>query len=365
MIEEYSNLGFPFTSKEVRDIAFEYASDHDLKGFTEDGCTAGYHWFKYFMERNPKLSIKTPINLSIARAMSSNAVILNHWFDEYEEVIKQLKIDDPKYLWNVDEHGTEDVLKRNKVVGIKCVKTFQTVSCEKSRRSTMLTYVNAAGYALPPMVIHRGKYHDRWRTNVQKRVMVCSSKKGYINKNLFAEYGKIFLYHLFAEGQLDKPNLIVMDSHYAHTFNYVYMKMMYERDIKVMGLKPHTSHLIQPLDKNPFSAFKDAFNNSLCKYNRQMGAKFLKKEDFFSVFNVAWEKSMTKKNIVAGFRRSGLWPPNRHVIMPEQLGPSAVSDKCEFINGYDYMLYYLLLFIVFVIGLVRMIHVCDSVLCVT
>ena len=29
---------------------------------------------------------------------------------------------------------------------------------------------------------------------------------------------------------------------------------------------------------------------------------------------------MTKKNIVAGFRRSGLWPPNRHVITPEQLG---------------------------------------------
>ena len=96
-----------------------------------------------------------------------------------------------------------------------------------------------------------------------------------------------------------------------------------------MGLKPHTSHLLQPLDKNPFSSFKDAFNNALHKCNRHMGAKFLKKEDFFSVFNVAWEKAMTKKNIVAGFRRSGLWPPNRHVISPEQLGPSAVSDKCE------------------------------------
>ena len=33
MIEGYCNLGFPFTSREVRDIAFEYAMDHDLKGF--------------------------------------------------------------------------------------------------------------------------------------------------------------------------------------------------------------------------------------------------------------------------------------------------------------------------------------------
>ena len=42
---------------------------------------------------------------------------------------------------------------------------------------------------------------------------------------------------------------------------------------------------------------------------------------------------MTNKAIVTGFRRSGLWPPNRHVITPEQLGPSAVSDKCECLNS--------------------------------
>ena len=150
MIEEYCNLGFPFTSREVRDIAFEYAMDNALKGFSEDLCTAGPHWFQYFLKRHNKLSIKHATNLSIYRAMSSNKVILDHWFDEYEEVIKQLKIDDPKYLWNVDEHGTEDVLKRSKVVGIKGIKANQTVCREKSCRSTMLTYVNAAGYALPP-----------------------------------------------------------------------------------------------------------------------------------------------------------------------------------------------------------------------
>ena len=67
----------------------------------------------------------------------------------------QSKIDDPCYLWNVDEHGTEDVLKCSKVVGIKGIKANQTVCREKSHRSTMMTYVNAAGHALPPMVIHR------------------------------------------------------------------------------------------------------------------------------------------------------------------------------------------------------------------
>ena len=110
MIEEYCNLGFPFTSREVRHIAFEYAMDHDHKGFSEDLRTAGPHWFQYFLARHRKLSIKHATNLSIYRAMSSNKVILDHWFDEYEKVVKELKIDDPCYIWNVDEHGTEDVM---------------------------------------------------------------------------------------------------------------------------------------------------------------------------------------------------------------------------------------------------------------
>ena len=37
---------------------------------------------------------------------------------------------------------------------------------------------------------------------------------------------------------------------------------------------------------------------------------------------------MTKRNIQAGFKHTGLWPPNRGTIKPDQLGPSAVSDKC-------------------------------------
>ena len=110
----------------------------------------------------------------------------------------------------------------------------------------MLTSVNAAGFALPPMAIHRGKPHDSWRIGAQRHILVHGSRKGYINKKLFAEYGK-----MHAAGQLDKPNLLLMDSHYAHVFNYCFMQMMYRRDIKVFVLEPHTSHCGQPLDKTP------------------------------------------------------------------------------------------------------------------
>ena len=143
----------------------------------------------------------------------------------------------------------------------------------------------------------------------------------------------MLLYHFHAKDQLDKPNLIVMDSHYSHTFNYCYINMMHSCDIKVISIKPHTLHLNQPLDKNPFASLKESFNAEMCKYNHKHSAKALAKEHFFEVFNSAWEKAMTKKNISAGFKHTGLWTPNRHALKSDQLGPSAVSDECELCVG--------------------------------
>ena len=136
--------------------------------------------------------------------------------------------------------------KVKKVISLKGIKQFQKQPHEKPKRTTMLTYVNAAGFALPSLVIHKGKYHDSWRTHCPRSVMVRGSKKGYINKFLFAEYGKRLIYHLHAANQLDKPNLILMDSHYSHVFNYCYMKMMFDKDIKVMALEAHAVSIHSP-----------------------------------------------------------------------------------------------------------------------
>ena len=150
-------MGFPFTSKEVRDIAFEYAMDHNLKSFSEDMGSAGPAWLRYFLLRHAQMFLKTATNLSLARAMSSNKILMDQWCTQYEDVLRQLMINDPKYLWNVDEHGAEDLVKTKKVVGIKGIKSFQTQSRKKASCTIIITYVNVSGNVLPPMIIHRGE----------------------------------------------------------------------------------------------------------------------------------------------------------------------------------------------------------------
>ena len=171
-------------------MTFEYAMDHNLKGFSEDLGSAGPAWFRYFLLRHAQLSLKTATNLSLARAMSSNKIPMDQWFTQYEDVLRQLKINDPKYLWNVDEHSAEDLVKTKKVVGIKGIKSFQTQSREKAQCTTIITYINASGYTLPLMIIHRGKYHDRWHMNAPRRVLVCSSKRGTLISNFLLNMAK-------------------------------------------------------------------------------------------------------------------------------------------------------------------------------
>ena len=137
-------------------------------------------------------------NLSLARALGSSQCIISEWFDQYQSLLEQLNITDPNYIWNIDEHGSEDMAKVKRVVGIKGTKQYQMQPREKPRWTTMLTHVNATGFALSPMVIHRGRFHDTWCIGAQPCILVRGSKKGYINKKLFAEYGKMLIYHLHA-----------------------------------------------------------------------------------------------------------------------------------------------------------------------
>ena len=109
------------------------------------------------------------------------------------------------------------------------------------------------------------------------------------------------------------------------------MSMMFERNIKVFPIEPHSSQWGQPLDKNPFSGFKHAFNETMHKFNRTTGGRGITKQEFFSVFNVAWEKAMTPANIKAGFKHTGIWPVNRAAIPQYVLEPGEKMSESFYV----------------------------------
>ena len=261
------------------------------------------------------------------------------WFLQFEGLLEEMGLWDPtdaskgkpRQIWNVDEKGVEDIPHVRRVVGVKGQDTYQLVAGEKGSRSTILAMVNANGDHVPPMVIHKGmRVQPGWDTNKPQDTMLRCSKSGYINKQLFAEYGARFVRFLNSEGLLGLPHLLLMDSHFSHLYNYQFIDMMQSYNIQVLGFRPHTTHLVQPLDKNPFSMLDHHWNVGLRRHNTLKGGRKLTKSEFFGLFNVAWYKAMTPHTIQSGFKRSGIYPPDKTAIPLHKLEPAQVTDMCEF-----------------------------------
>ena len=109
------------------------------------------------MARHPTITLKKARNLSIAHAMGANPTVISQWFDLLKKIQMEDGIVSPAQIWSGDETGVQNVPKEIKVLGIKNIRTFQQVSLEQGEMSTILSFVNALGNVVPPMIIHKGQ----------------------------------------------------------------------------------------------------------------------------------------------------------------------------------------------------------------
>ena len=150
--------GFPLTIKHVCQLAFQYTHVNNMQGFKNNkNNQAGHKWLNGFLKCHPEITLQTAKNLSIARAMGANPTVISNWFSLLEEIKTKFTILSPCQIWSGDETGIQNVPEEVKVLGVKKIRTFQQVSGEQGETSTVLTFVNAAGQSVPPIIIHKGQ----------------------------------------------------------------------------------------------------------------------------------------------------------------------------------------------------------------
>ena len=223
--------------------------------------------------------------MSIAPAMRANPTAISNWFSLLEKIKTEFRILSPCQIWSGDETGIQNVPKEVKVLGVKKIRTFQQVSGEQGETSTVLTFVNVAGQSVPPMIIHKGqRVQDTWLLKAPGSMTIVATEKGYIMKSRFHQYGLAFKKYLKANGLADKTNLLILDGHKSHLYNLPFYEAMRAKDVKILTILPHTSHIIQPLDSVPFTQFKKSWKNHLMKYNTSHSGCALNKVDFWNIF---------------------------------------------------------------------------------
>ena len=159
--------------------------------------------------------------------MGANPTVISQWFDLLKKIQMEVGIVSPAKIWSGDETGVQNVPKEIKVLGIKNIRTFQQVSSEQGEMSTILSFVNALGNVVPPMIIHKGqRVQDTWKIKAPGNIRISATTKGYITKSKFHEYGLKFIRYLKENGLANQKNLLIVDGHKSHLYNLPFYEAM-------------------------------------------------------------------------------------------------------------------------------------------
>ena len=236
------------------------------------------------MKCKPRLWKKNAQNLSAARAMAANPVQVEKFFLLLKQWVRQWQIEyKPNNIWNIDKTRISDVPKERRVIGVVGEHALQTVADEKGT-TTLASFISAGGLHVPPMIIFKaGRVKDAWQEAAPSGYFIHCSKSGFINADLFAEYGDKFINflkdrHLFSP---DEKHLLLLDLHNSHLFNLKFMCLMNEHKIEVCAFPPHCTHVLQPLDDVPYAVLKKKYQQELLTFNFDVAGAKMNKAQFF------------------------------------------------------------------------------------
>lgn len=288
---------------------------------------AGKDWFEGLKKRHAGIVIRKPEKLGTARARMMNREVIGRYFDDLQTLLEGLGLEDkPAKIWNCDEIGKNFEHEPVKVVAAKGESCLSRTS-SKSTNITVMACVNAAGERMPPMFVVKGKTCKSlygFNTEVApKGSRWAFQSNGWMDDTLGERwFNDIFLKNCGP----DRPQLLILDGHSSHETLGMLMQAM-EENVHILALPPHTTHALQPLDKAVFGPLNRAYNESCTQFLQENPWNQINKWTFPGLFAQAWEKSLTKTNILSGFRSCGIYPLNKFVLPDSVFGPSEPTDR--------------------------------------
>lgn len=313
--------------KDVRHLAFQIAIKNNAQHpFSQSKKIAGTKWLRGFLRRHPTLSIRTPQAISAARTKGFTQENVNSFFDIYETEFAKIKCS-PHRVYNVDETGITVVQhKHSKVLNLKGKKqVYALTSLERGKLITVATCMNAIGHYIPPLIIFP-------RKNKSPELMdgtPCGSIDGYhpsgwMQTDLFTKWLHHFVEH--TKPSEDNAIVLIFDGHYTHTRNIDVIDFARENHISIVCLPPHSTHKMQPMDVGFMFPLKTYYAQAIETWLRNNPGRTVTVRQVGMLFGEAYNKAATMQNSVNAFKKTGLFPCNRHVFNAAEFGLCDDSD---------------------------------------
>ena len=210
-------------------------------------------WYYGYMFRHPKLALKAPEGMSLARAIAFNRVNVEVFFKAYVEAVERHSFM-PARIFNLDESGLSTVMKPCKVVCERGRPVASQVARERGNHMTFVGIINAAGHGFPPVfIIARKKMNADFLRGTIAGTTVLLQSNGWMDHERFVE--TLQHLHKVSYSSVENKILLIMDNAKCHMSIHA-VEYAIQHGIIIVTLPPHTTAKLQPLDVSVFGPFK-------------------------------------------------------------------------------------------------------------
>lgn len=272
---------------------------------------AGKDWFHNFMQRNG-LVLRRAEHTSQARAEGFNKQSVSVFFYLLESLQNQYSFS-ASDIYNVDECGVSVNPKcSHKVVAIKGQRQVGgLVALERGRTVTVEMCMSAAGQFMPQMVIFPlVKENKEYLVGAPDGAWAVFDKGGWMTINIFIQWFKKFIE--FSGASLNRKKLLILDGHVSHVKGLEVIDLANKNGIIILTLPPHSTHRLQPLDVGYMKPFSTAYAEEIRVWQKDNGP--VKMKNIFYLMGQAFVKVCKMETAVNAFKKTGIFPLNRHVF---------------------------------------------------
>jgi hypothetical protein len=211
---------------------------------------------------------------------------------------------------------------------------------------TVIQSICAAGYAIPPFIIYKGRVHiSAWygEADIPSDWRISVSENGWTNNDLGLEWLKHFDTYTKTR-QVAGYRLLILDGHESH-LNQGFKDYCLENKILTLCMPSHSSHILQPLDVVCFSPLKSRYSERVRGLARNR-VFYINKENFLPAFKDAFFDVFTKENCRKAFEATAIVRTDAQTVIdrldlrlytpPQQLLPEAVWESRTPSNSYEF-----------------------------
>jgi len=317
------------TTFQLRKLAYQFAAANKLKTPTKwtESCQAGKDWVLAFLKRHPRLSVRKPEATSLARATSFNKHTVSEFFNNYKELQAKHKFAASR-IYNMDETALTTVHVPPKVISEKNVKQVaQVTSAERGILVTGICCVSASGIAIPPTFVWPRKT-DRQTKFYMKDTLPGSlglyHASGWMTEDNFSAWMEHFIQH--TKPTPADPVLLLLDNHQSHLAVQAINRAK-ECGVIMLTFPPHTTNKLQPLDVSIYGPLKTYYNAACNDWQLTNPGKTIGLYDVGELSAKAMLRAVTPENIMAGYKKTGIYPMDVNIFQDADFLPAYVTDR--------------------------------------